>query len=232
MNGRIIVCVVCFQLAVGSGCSKREEQYAVEQKTIFGISRLLKLYATNPGLPITNLQQVYYGLGVPYPHESDKEFRRFGHYAGFTNSFFEKYVFFPQGVKHQLISGDLLFMNAVPYPGPDGKLQRMVVSRSHDIFYKKSIAEESVQRILKDVDITEPKPVPMPPPPPVPLEEPKERDSLFVRVQIMFFGLLEGFGLSRGTASVLWNLFLGLPVIALVVLCFRFARRADLRKTQ
>ena len=54
-------------------------------------------------------------------------FRRFGKRAGFKNSIYEKYIFFPPGMRSKGLPGEVVMMNAMPYPGPEGELRRTIV---------------------------------------------------------------------------------------------------------
>jgi hypothetical protein len=90
----------------------------------------------------------------------------YGKHGGFTNSFYEKYIFFAPGLRNPGFSGELLFMNAKPYPGPHGKMQRQIVSQGGPQFYMITRDEDYVQKMFQQMGIREPKADPMPTPPP------------------------------------------------------------------
>jgi len=122
----------------------------------------------HPGIRITNLPQVFIAAEQGYPQQWHGRFETFGKQAGFTNSFYEKYAFFSPGITNPWMEGELVLMNARPYPGPEDKLLRNVVSRSGNRYFRQSLSETAIQRFLKESSVAEPKPVPMPPPPPDP----------------------------------------------------------------
>jgi hypothetical protein len=165
---------------------------------------------------ITNLAQLFVVAKRDYPHEWHYRFQRFGKNAGFTNSFFEKYVFFPSGVTHPRLEGDFYFMNARPYPGPDGEMQRTIVFKAADGYRRVVLGEDYVQRILKEAGVTEPEPVAMPPPQ-LSAFRPPSRPSIFVRLRNHFLGFAHGIGLRDPLTLVLWYAFLTVPFFLLLL---------------
>ena len=158
-----------------SGCEKQEKQNTAEAQTVLGTMRILKDYdLAHPGVRVTNLSQLFPVGDQIYPHHWHRRFAAFGKSAGFTNSIYEKYVFFRPGVTSRWMEGDVVFMNTSPYPGPDG-LKRSMVSKGAGVYHWKTLSEDQVQRLLKESGITEPRPAVFPPPPP----EPPPADATF-----------------------------------------------------
>jgi hypothetical protein len=173
----------CLVLLLGastllSACRHREQQYEIEARTINGILRLLDDYSFEfPDTRVTNLAQIFAASGQDYPHGWHRGLIKFGKHAGFTNSFYEKYVFFPPGMTNRWMEGELLLMNAQCYPGPGADLLRDVLSRSGNRYSHRTLAETAIQRFLKESGIAEPKPVPMAPPPSEPLVDETSRKA-------------------------------------------------------
>ena len=150
------------------GCDLRDKQHIAEAQTVLAIMRHLRDYdMANPSVAVTNLSQLFPAGDQVYPHHWHRRFLAFGKTAGFTNSVFEKYVFFQSGITSRWIEGEVVFMNAKPYPGPDG-LERSVVSRTASVFHWKTVSEDRVQRLLNESGVRNPIPITAPPPPPEP----------------------------------------------------------------
>jgi hypothetical protein len=177
---------------------------------------LLDLYShEHPESRVTNLQQIFSAAEQGYPHHFHRRFLAFGENAGFTNSFYEKYTFLPPGVTSRWTEGDILLMNARPYPGPYGGMARGVISKADKVYHQKQLEEERIQQLFREAGILEPKPDSMPPPPPPPPETEYKRPlSSRVRGAVMDFLLLQG--LSEQVAFVIWWILLSVPLIALV----------------
>ena len=170
--------------AVFLGCEPRERQFEAEAHTVFGLMRMVESYEIDyPGTRITNLTQVFSGLNRDYPYQWHTRFKPYGKHAGFTNSFFEKYVFFQKGITNSLVGGEILFMNATPYPTAYNEMQRTVVVKASDGYFRVLLLEDRVQLMLKESGIAEPKPLRMPAPPPAP----PENNPMTLRTQISRF---------------------------------------------
>lgn len=193
------------------GCSPAEKQHTVEAQTIFGVIRLLPIYEHSyPAVPITNLAQMITGLERDYPYGWHQGLMRFGKYAGFTNSIYEKYIFFPPGVTNPKFEGELLLMNARPYPSANGKMGRTVVSKAAGIYHRNVLREERIQQVFKEAGIVEPKAVTMPPPP-VPLKE--EPIPISIKVSRFFMKAADFLGISQH-----WLLLRNATVVASLVM--------------
>ena len=171
-NALLIWPVAAVVIYCGSGCRERPAQVAVKQQTLQRLTGLLRFYDIDfPGVRPTNFSQVFLDLQRPYPHGIDSQFRAFGAHAGFTNSFYEKYIFLPPGLSHRMIEGEILLLNAQPFPDRDGKLGRMVLSKlgaGHASYRINWILEPRIQQIFQEAGIKVPKPPLMLPPPPEP----------------------------------------------------------------
>jgi hypothetical protein len=205
------------------GCQRDEarQQYSIEGRTVGRIINLLQLHDAKPGTPVTNLAQAFADLDVDYPHTWHRQFKAFGKHAGFTNSFFEKYIFFPPGITNYWIDGELLFMNAKPYPGPRGEVMRTVISKGGKVYYHQVFLEERVQQIFKEASIAIPKVTPMPAVPAPPeakrvweVSRPETREfPLWVRMQLGIMDLCQWLGVNPS-----WAYWIQWALIALVVL--------------
>lgn len=208
-----------------SACSSEEQQHTIEAQTIFGVLRLLPLYEHSyPGVQITNLAQVIAGLQRDYPYGWHERLKRFGKYAGFTNSIFEKYVFFPPGITNAKFEGELLLMNAVPYPNAYGEMERTIISKTKDVHHRRTLPEDRIQHLFKETGIAEPKPTPMPSPPAIPPEL-EIREPLFSKIRGGFFNFLLVNRIGGAAADVIWYIVLSLPFAAFLLLVFWIWRR-------
>lgn len=196
------------------GCERREKQYTAEGQTALQIIRLLEHHHVEyQGVTVTNLSQLTDMWNRGYPHFWHRRFGRFGKHKGFTNSFYEKYLFFPSGLTNQLFDGELVLMNAQPYPDPDGTLERSVIIRTGESFHWRTISEERIQRFFKELGIPEPKPTPMPPPPPAPPEV-EYREPLSTKIERFYSRLAESFGVDGDK----WRIFRDMTVAAVFLL--------------
>lgn len=186
---------LCSIVSVLAGCEPRQKQFEVEARTVFGLIKMLESYELeHPGVPITNLSQVFSGLEREYPHNWHKQLNAFGKFAGFTNSFYERYVFFPSGVTNSRIGGELVCMNAIPYPAPYNEMNRSLVAKAANRYFRVPLREEQIQHLLKEANIPEPKPVPMPAPPAPPATEPM---AFSTKVSRFFMRLAGYLGISE-----------------------------------
>ena len=225
MSRRAFQSFVCF-LSIGlAGCEHRDQQFELEARTVFGLMNMLRWYESdNPGVQVTNLSQLFWGLNRDYPYAWDKQFRMFGKDAGFRNSFFERYVFFPAGITNSHFDGQLVFMNAQPYPEARGGMERTVVFKAAGGYYRRTLGEERVQQLFKDAGIDEPRPLEMPPPPPAPLDT-RYSPSFVARVRGFVLGILQANGLSAPTAWAVWRgLAVLFPLLFLVILIWNWQR--------
>jgi hypothetical protein len=199
--------------------SAGSRQYVVEAQTISFIYR-----AYNQQEPITNLMQVFTERGPYYPHDLDAKFRAYGKHAGFTNSFYEKYIFFPPGLTNRHFKGELLFMNAKPYPAPHDEMQRQIVSWAAGQFYTRPCSEKAVQQMFREMGIQEPKPEAMPPPPAPPPGFGK-REPLTDRFWYWFITITSAWGVTQEAYWVLLFLMAAVPLLLLILLARWLSRR-------
>jgi len=234
-GGRIIMLSLRFWLffpailLLAIGCQKRETQYEMEARAGRVLSSLLGIYDVLGNPRCTNLAQVYTALGSPYPHDWDRNFRKFGGRAGFTNSFFEKYIFLPSGATNRWIVGEIVMMNARPYESINHQECRGIFSRIGAQYGWNELSEKLVQELFRDADIPEPKPSWMPPPPPEPINEFSREfggDSFLTRLSnmIIFWGTSVGLGGSG--AIVLRHVVFFSPFVLLPLLGFWLWRRS------
>jgi hypothetical protein len=219
-----------FAIAViASGCGSRERQFEAEAQVIMRIVWGLEWHqAEHPHESITNLSHLVAAYSQKgYPYAWHDRFRRFGKHAGFKNSIYEKYIFLPPGIRGREIAGDAVMMNATPYPGLEGELQRSVVFRINWTYLQDSVSEAFVQQMFKEAGIPEPRPQVMPPPPPRPQEF--QNPGPFTRFHDFFFGLVEAYGLSSHVAIPLWYCVLSLPFISVLGMVFWIRRRTHSR---
>jgi hypothetical protein len=103
------------------GCGLQPMQIEVEDEAAASIFPKVNLYLVDTNTSITNIAQIYAEVNLASDHRShpwrfQKKFQRFGKYAGFKNSFYEKYVFLPRGTTSSIVGGEIVFLNAQPFP--------------------------------------------------------------------------------------------------------------------
>ena len=211
------------------GCSNaRLEQFEAENLTMNEIFRLLPEYAAeHPGVRIATVEQLltnHTGIVGDYPHQWDRRFRTYEKNAGFSKSVYEKYAVFPNEITNSRIEGKLLLMNACPFPGPRGEMQRILVAIAPDGFVRRTFPETTVQIIIHEAGIQEPKPPVMPPPPPAPADTEYKRPLLSV-VRNTVTAFFESAGMSVSAAHMIWVGLLSLPFVALAVIGIVFWKR-------
>lgn len=215
------------------GCERKIQKLRhLEGTAIAAITKALWLYeGLYPGVAITNLPQAFNGAFEldawhrMHPAFLEKEFRKFGKYAGFTNSFYEKYVRVPAGITNRAFPKDVIYMNAHPVPDYDGKFGRYVIWREGPQSYNNNWApEEQIQEAFRRAGVPIPRPSPMPKPR-VPKDSPYPQQSLGKRMTLFFRDLAGDYGPGRRFGETLMLICLGVPTIAGVVMVFWFARR-------
>jgi len=166
---------------------------------------MLQLYEIDhPGDRVTNLAQLFTERGGGYPHSWDRRLRAFGNHAGFTNSIFVKYIFPLHGLTNRVAEGEVLLLNAQPFPDPDGP-GRMVISRvgtGLNDYRRVWLPERRIQQIFAEAGMEIPKALPLPPPPPAPLEE-EYRVPISSRIWSLFHALSDALGLGPNGARIL-----------------------------
>lgn len=112
------------------GCWEKPSQVAEEYNLAgYFVSRMGSYENRFPNAPITNLHEVLERSGTPYPAEWHHKLRSFGKHAGFKNSLFEKYVFVPTRFSNEVVHGDIVLLNAEPFPDRNGKYGRIIFSK-------------------------------------------------------------------------------------------------------
>jgi hypothetical protein len=205
-------------LLVLAGCTPKRTQYQAEGRTALDIITFLKVYELrHPEMRPTNLFQVFVGVNKHYPHFLHDRFVPFGVQAGFTNSFYEKYVFPAPGVTNRLIKGEVLLLNAEPYRDGYGDLVREVISKTSDGYQRNTLSERTVQELFKEASAKIPDPTPMPAPPTAPAADRYEDDAAR-RTSRFFVRLAEYLGLDGRTGWILQYATLGLGIVAIAAL--------------
>jgi hypothetical protein len=201
--------------ALSSGYGRHLDQYEAEAKAIFGIMRMLAHYdLEHPNARPTNLSQLFLVSEQDYPYEWGRQFRTYGNNAGFTNSIYEKYVFFPPGITNRRVTGEIVLMNAHPYPANNGELQRTIVSKSAEGYHREPIGEDLIQTLFKEAGVVVPKP-PLAPRPPLAPPQIELKEPLFSRIRGRFLEFLQLNGISGSAAAATWYIVLSLPFVML-----------------
>jgi hypothetical protein len=151
-----------------SGCDRPKRQYELEGHAAKDITKVLSVYDSLARPPVTNLAQVFASLEIDYPYFWHERFVPFGKQAGFSNSFFEKYVVLPRGITNRWVHGEIFMMNAKPFGDHQGALERGVFSKVDRQYAWQVVPEDEIQAMLRETGISEPTPQPMPSPPPKP----------------------------------------------------------------
>jgi len=227
-----VISAVIILASLVTACRKEISQSEAEHEATHRLKNMLALYELeNAGVYVTNLAQVFSALKKEYPHYWHKQFSAYGMYAGFKNSFYEKYMFLPLGATNQAIEGEFVFLNAEPFPDGEKKLGRMVASRVGGRYQDcrlRWFREERIEKIFREAGIEMPKPVPMPPPPPAPPED-KHHVPLSVRLSEFFAVWADHLGLGADKGWVLqratFSLLLFLVALASGWFAFKWVRR-------
>ena len=209
------------------GCREKPDQVAVEYNTAGFLLSQIQFYENQfPNVPMTNLQQVLTGVGVPYPARWHHQLRSFGKYAGFQNSLCEKYVFIPNRFTNRVIGGEIVLLNAEPFPDQKGKAGRIIFSKwrpGWDGWMSKWYPEQQVQQIFREAGQSIPKAVPLPPPSELP---PPYQPPLRARVEGYFVGVTRNLGLGTGAGILLMYITFGvLGMVALVFVAIFWGQR-------
>ena len=200
-----LICICGIALLIFSvvGCQQELEQVAVEQQTVERLISLLRIHSIEyPNAGITNTSVVFTDLRRPYPYGLHRQFKSFKKYAGFKNSFYEKYYFPLPGLTNRLVQGEILLLNAEPFPDRAGKLGRIVVSKvgeGHADYRLKWVSEENVQSLFSEAGVKIPTLQPFSPPPPAPPDAEGHEWNIWAATQGVFHALayLLGLGVER-----------------------------------
>lgn len=213
-----------------AGCVKQKPQEYWERQAARTVIRYLHVFdGLNPGVAKTNVGQIITNIdNRPYPVDLHRELLRFGKNAGFTNSFFEKYVFVPPNLTNFWIRGGKpLLINSKPFPNSKDQMQRVIIYeyewQGERAYATAEMPEWAIQNAFKEVSITIPEPPrfppapPIPPPPPVPFQQKRQEYFRSLAVQ---------WGMSSYHGRVLERIAAGLGSASLIILCFLIFRRA------
>jgi MYXO-CTERM domain-containing protein len=214
--------VILLIVALAGGCGSRPEQEEVEAQTLGTLNGFYRMHMwDNPSIVITNLEDLYLRLGRPYPGRWHDQFMTYGKHAGFSNSFFEKYVFFHPGSTNELAGGEIVFMNARPFPRFDGKLGRYALIKVGHRYETRRLSEDEVKLILKD-DRTKLFPLGTISRPP---RRPPESEVAFLhRVQERFFRVCGKCGLGVEATANAWRIVVLSPLLLFGLLGIWFWR--------
>jgi len=216
--------------ALGVSCARVPEQRSVEYRSIQHARDLFQTHSVLRSNEVpTNLQDIYKGaFDRAYPHGWHKDFKKYGKYAGFKNSFFEKYVLFPPGTTSQIAQGELVMMNSHPFPLDKHKLGRFVVLKQGNSISPVDFSEEVIQKILREERI---KPYDLPAFPPPPRESrtrfPGEPPEWVYQLNLFCDRIAERLGMGLGRGWILQFSAIGFFILLTVATCFlyRQARR-------
>jgi hypothetical protein len=219
-------------LSICSGCVKEKPQEYWERQAAQTVIRYLHVYdALNPGVAKTNVGQIITNIDDrPYPVDLHRELLRFSKDAGFTNSFFEKYVFVPTGVTNFWVRGGKpLLINFRPFPNQAGKMQRVIIYESvwqgEPSYATAEMPEWAIQQAFKEAGVEIPEPPRFPPAPPIPPPPPVSFDR---KVHAYFRSLAVQLGMSSYHGRVLERIAFGLGALSVVIVCalgLRYLRR-------
>lgn len=202
-----------------SGCRVKPDQALEEYNGASFITRVVAFYERqNPNVRLTNLHQAFDATGTPYPARYHHYFRAFGKHSGFRNSIFEKYVFVFPPITNRAVMGEIVLLNAQPFPDQKGKNGRIICSKTplvDDGWMVKWYSEEEVKEFFRAAGQSIPKPVPMPPPTDL---APSSRPPLPVRVEEYFGDITENLGMGTNAGKYLMWITFTLAAVVLTVL--------------
>jgi hypothetical protein len=213
---------------VNCGCTGQHAQISDELDAADFIIKVITYYEQRiPNSQFTNLQEVFLRTETPYPERWHYRFRRFGTDAGFRNSFYEKYVVLPHGFQTSFARGEIVLLNAKPFPSRDGTRGRLLLSRTgtrYDDWNIKWVPEGEVQQVFRDAGQTIPKPPVLPAP--TDLRE-HESPPLRLRILDLFRYLTANLGLGTGSGKYLMHGTFGLFAIGAALVVWLTLRRRD-----
>jgi hypothetical protein len=219
---------VLLSLALGvTACVRDAERTQAEARTARDIIRCLDIYAlSHRDSRPTNLFQVFAGVNYDYPYSLHERFSRFGERKGFSNSFYEKYVFPPPGVTNRFMGvfGEVLLLNAEPYPDQQRVLQREVICLTSNGHALVTLTEDLVEKVFSEAGQQIPKPLVMPAPPPAPPEGDYKEPFSHKRYKF-FYGLAQALGVGGQNWFLVQNAALALIAIVLFSGLFWWSRR-------
>jgi hypothetical protein len=210
-------------------CAPKENQQSAEHRAAHDIILMLQMYdIDHPGVRVTNLAQLFHEPGRTYPYAWHQRFEKFGRHSGFSASVYEKYVFPAPGITNRLFLGEIVFLNARPYPGPSGP-GRIITSKvgpQHTDYRRQWLPENQIQQVFSAGGLAVPTTAPMPAPPPAPINDEFET-PMSSHVWTFFDTLSEALGLGASGPLVLQAIAVAGLSCLLVAMLFlvRFSRR-------
>jgi len=212
--------VILVLLTLVTGCRDGPDQAAVEYDGAAFFAKRIGFHERQfPNIRITNLQQVFVGTEVPYSERWHYQFLRFGKHAGFEASFFEKYAFVEHPFTNSAIVGEIALLNSEPFPDRQGRLGRMLLSKttlSSDGWMIKWYPEDQIQEMFRAAGQSIPKP-PGPIPPPYALVPPQP-PPLPARVEKYFEDIAANYGPGRaGGKPLMWITFTLVMVVVFLL---------------
>jgi hypothetical protein len=215
----------CFIASLAcSSCSRHPSQQAMEAQTLKWVDKWVQLYEVRfPGVTITNLEQVYHGLNRSYPHSVHDDFKPYGKYAGFNTSFFEKYVFFSPGTTSRWAEGEVVYMNAQPFPlSTETGMGRKLVLRNATV-RQRTMNEELIKEMLAENGV---KPLPLGSISPRPGQTLEPEVGFHLRLHDKFVRVCYNLGLGVEATAHLWRIAVWSPILLLALASLWFWRRS------
>lgn len=220
------------------GCAEEPSQSAVEGHIASELISMLKkrdYLAMERPTNFAHLFMEHHAGRSFYPYVWEKRLREFGKNAGFTNSFFEKYVVLPPGLTLAPLKGDLILMTARPFPYHDEEFFRdavpirILISKiglEHEKYRIYRLTETEVTNLFAQQKIQIPRPITVSPPPPPSPEEQRILNarlsySASDRVRIICGRIASRIGMTEGHWPTVLFLFI-IFLIALIVGVFLF----------
>lgn len=213
-------------LVASSGCGRREaeERDLLESRAASRMLKFIQLHAAQfPDRPRTNLAQIGEEIGAEYPHDLHNAFKARSGLIGFTNSFYEKYVFAPSGIRDKEVDAEIVALTAQPVRDAQGQLVRILIERKIDNetnWGVRWVVEPKVQQYFTDAGAIIPPPVLVHAPASLRAVQAKPNCSFTDKVEMVFRNLAEDLGLGRNhwltvLATVVILFLLGLAIVLL-----------------
>lgn len=161
---RILLCCLALSCCI-TGCGIRESQERITAESLAGerLVKLLWLYELQfPEHSRTNLAEIFESVGNGYPEDLHERFFRFRPNHGFTNSFYEKYVFAPPKMSNTVIGGEMILLSAMPFLDENGSLVRVVIFRTrsgYEGWKQKWLREETIREAFTTANVELPMPI-------------------------------------------------------------------------
>lgn len=217
----------CVSIVFCAGCSRLNPQADTEAKFAGDITGWLKRYESEVSRsPVTNLSELFPLAKHGYPYFHHRQLSEHGKYSGFTNSLVEKYSFFWPRFTNRFVQGEVICMNAQPFPGYGDGLYRIYIAQSDGAYIHRAIPEMMAQRIFAEMkSAVVPLPnVGLPPPPPKEVQE-SWNLTLAERYDRFVWRLSYALGLDSSTPVRIGLLFGAVLLVAVlawsIVFCWR-----------